>query len=157
MHAVFVNEVPAGGRKSKGEGAEKHDRRASREQLISLATWLGGGENVSIHLHMLESLAEGLLVRFLCAYRIFCLILGAGDRQSLQYQSAWVDKLRHRLKGERGWYLPAFWSVLVQPGEEPDLEYVFTKYKDEAWSAADSKVLAGRLQQDLNEFIQLEE
>lgn len=157
VHAVFINDGPAEERKAKGEGAEKYDTRLTREQLITLATRLSDVENVNIHLHVLESLAEAMLVRFLCAYKIFCLILGVDDQPSLEHRRVWIDRLRQRLKGERDWYLPAFWSVLVRQGDELDFEDVFTRFKEEAWSVSGGKMFAADLQKDLNEFIELEE
>ncbi|MDP3694707.1 MAG: hypothetical protein Q8R42_01180, partial [Desulfocapsaceae bacterium] len=96
VHAVFMEQ--GGTHKGKDPGREtENDTQPLAGQFIALANWLGDVAEVTVHIHRLESMADDLLVRFLCNYRIFYLILGAEDRSSLKRKTAWIARLRRRL------------------------------------------------------------
>lgn len=131
VHAVFRTERKAD-RKSKAFGE-------TRGEIISLATGLGSQEGVSIHTHILERLSGEPLVRFLCAQRIFCLVLGVVDQQAFTRKTTWIDLLRKQLVARDNWYLPVFWSVIITPWDDPALERIITRCKQ---SAPSSSVMA---------------
>ena len=98
------------------------EARETQEQFVSLATRLGNQEGVRIHTHILERLTGEPLIRFLCAHRIFCLVLGVNDRKGLERKTVWVNLLRHQLQTSRNWYLPDLWSVIMTPWDASTLE-----------------------------------
>lgn len=152
VHAVFVEkrgETATGAVHAEARGRENRRRI---EQFVALTRWLGDAERVSIHIHTLESPADDLLVRFCCTYRIFCLVLGAGDRAATERKAAWFERLRRRLSGERDWFLPAPWSVIIEPWEEPVFEQVINRLKKGTWSTAAIRSLAGGLRSGLPQF-----
>lgn len=128
VHAVFRAERKAE-RKSKGFAETRGD-------LISLATGLGSREGVSIQTHILERMAGEPLIRFLCAQRIFCLVLGVGDQRAFARQTAWIELLRKQLAARDNWYLPVFWSVIVTPWDDPALEHLISRCKQSAPSSS---------------------
>ncbi|MFH1019135.1 MAG: hypothetical protein V1782_00780 [Pseudomonadota bacterium] len=103
-----------------------------------MATGLGSQEGVSIHTHILDRLTGEPLVRFLCAQRIFCLVLGVGDQQEFARKTAWIDLLRKQLAARENWYLPVLWSVVITPWDDPALERIITRCKQ---SASNSSVM----------------
>ncbi len=145
VHAVFV-----GKRAAKGKGG--CEGAGCAEQFMALTRWLGDVEQVSVHIHMLESLADDLLVRFCCTYRIFCLLLPVGDRSAIVRKNAWFERLRRRIAKERNWFLPALWSVIIEPWDEPVFEHVVNRMKKGAWGAAAVSSLAGSLRSGLLRF-----
>ena len=75
VHAVFLEQGQQGQRNDAGEERQT-EQQGWKGQLAALAGLFGGAEKVTVHIHLLESLADEPLLRFLCEYRIFCLILG---------------------------------------------------------------------------------
>lgn len=150
VHAVFVETdgrgQNAGGEGDRPDGLETGGRAA---QFIALACWLGDVEQVRVHVHTLESWADELLVRFCSTYRIFCLVLGARDREAIVRKAAWFERFRRRIAGERDWFLPLPWSVIIAPWEKPVFEQMLNRLKQGAWSTAAIKRLAGSLQPGL--------
>ncbi len=98
--------------------------RETQKQSVSLLSTLGDQAGVRIHAHVLERLTGEPLIRFLCAHRIFCLVLGVTDRKGLKRKSAWVNLLRKQLQIEKNWYLPVLWSVIMTPWGASTLEHV---------------------------------
>ncbi|MHB8222066.1 MAG: hypothetical protein ACYDHV_04370 [Desulfurivibrionaceae bacterium] len=96
----------------------------TQKQAVFLLSTLGDQAGVRIHTHILERLTGEPLIRFLCAHRIFCLVLGVTDRKGLKRKSAWVNQLRKQLQIEKNWYLPVLWSVIMTPWDASTLEYV---------------------------------
>lgn len=148
VHAVFVEKKEEAGRVA----AKARESGRRTEQFMALARWLGDAERVIVHIHKLESLADDLLVRFCCANRIFCLVLGAGDRAATERKAAWFERFRRRISGEQDWFLPAPWSVIIEPWEEPVFEQVINRLKKGAWSTAAISSLAGSLRPGLPQF-----
>lgn len=140
IHAVYRAERQAG-RNSTVVGKTRGD-------LISLATGLGSQEGVSIHTHILERLTGEPLVRFLCAQRIFCLVLGVGDRQALARKTAWIDLLRKQLAARADWYQSALWSVVTTPWDDPALERLIDHCNQSAPSGSVLEMLMDMLRQD---------
>ncbi len=108
-------------RKAERKGEEASE---TQKQAVSLLSTLGDQAGVRIHTHILERLTGEPLIRFLCAHRIFCLVLGVTDRKGLKRKSAWVNQLRKQLQTEKNWYLPVLWSVIMTPWDASTLEYV---------------------------------
>ena len=96
--------------------------REAQEQFVSLATRLANQEGVKIHTHILERLTGEPLIRFLCAHRIFCLVLGVNDRKGFERKTLWVNLLRRQLQTSENWYLPDLWSVIMTPWDASTLE-----------------------------------
>lgn len=144
VHAVFRAERNAD-KKSKVFGE-------TRGEIISLATGLGSQEGVSIHTHILERLSGEPLVRFLCAQRIFCLVLGVSDQQAFTRKTAWIDLLRTQLAARNNWYLPVLWSVVVTPWDDPSLERIITRCKQSAPGSAVMEMLIDSLRKDRYNF-----
>jgi hypothetical protein len=92
-----------------------------------LATRLGNQEGVKIHTHILERLTGKPLIRFLCAHRIFCLVLGVNDRKGFERKTVWVNLLRKQLQSSENWYLPDLWSVIMTPRDASTLERAIPK------------------------------
>jgi len=101
--------------------------RETQEQFVSLATRLGNQEGVKIHTHILERLTGKPLIRFLCAHRIFCLVLGVNDRKGFERKTVWVNLLRKQLQSSENWYLPDLWSVIMTPWDASTLERAIPK------------------------------
>ncbi|MGV1100534.1 hypothetical protein ACUUL3_14155 [Thiovibrio sp. JS02] len=117
VHAVFLEQGQQGQKTDPGEEG-KTVKQGWKGQLAALAGLFGDAEEVTVHIHLLESLADEPLLRFLCEYRIFCLILGAGDQSSVKRKTAWLKRLRRRLSGRRDCFLPPLWSVIIKPRDE---------------------------------------
>ena len=94
----------------------------TQEQAISLAARLGNQAGIRIHTHILERLTGAPLVRFLCAQRIFCLVLGVNDQKALERKTSLLNLLRHQLQASENWYLPNLWSVVMTPWDAATLE-----------------------------------
>ena len=109
--------------------AERKGEEASetQKQAVSLLSTLGDQAGVRIHTHILERLTGEPLIRFLCAHRIFCLVLGVTDRKGLKRKSAWVNQLRKQLQTEKNWYLPVLWSVIMTPWDASTLEHAISE------------------------------
>ncbi len=101
--------------------------RERQEEFVSLATRLASQEGVKIHTHILERLTGEPLIRFLCAHRIFCLVLGASDRKEFERKTVWVNLLRKQLQASENWYLPDLWSVIMTPWDASTLERAVSK------------------------------
>ena len=114
LHAVCKADRTADGKRSTA--------RETQEQVVSLATRLGNQEGVRIHTHILERLTGDPLIRFLCAHRIFCLVLGVNDRKGFERKTVWVNLLRKQLQTSENWYLPDLWSVIMTPWDASTLE-----------------------------------
>ena len=147
VHAVFMEPGGAG----PGEGGEG-DSRTLAGQFIALASWLGDAAGVAIHFHRLESRTDALLLRFLCEYRIFCLVLGADGPRSLKRESAWVARLRHRLAEKEGCFLPHLWSVIIPPWDDHAITRIMAGFSRPAWGTNPIEILAGSLRNDLKGF-----
>ncbi len=148
VHAAFRAERKAE-RKNKAFGETRGD-------LISLATGLGSQEGVSIHAHILERLSGEPLLRFLCAQRIFCLVLGVSDQQAFERKTAWIDLLRKQLAARNNWYLPVLWSVVTTPWDDPALEHIITRCKQSAPSSSAVETLIDSLRRDRYNFNSIE-
>jgi len=148
VHAVFM--VQGGTNKGKNpERQTENDPQTLAGQFIALASWLGDAAEVTVHIHRLESLADELLVRFLCEYRIFCLILGAEDRSSQKRKTAWIARLQRRL-GERGdCFLPQLWSVIIPPGDDLVFARIIAGFTQATWSTSAIEMLISSLQNGL--------
>ena len=144
VHAAFRAERKAE-RKSKAFGETRGD-------LISLATGLGSQEGISIHTHILERLSGEPLLRFLCAQRIFCLVLGVSDQQAFERKTAWIDLLRKQLAARNNWYQPVLWSVVTTPWDDPALERIITRCKQSAPSSAVVETCIDSLRRDRYNF-----
>ena len=144
VHAVFRAERKTE-RKSKTFGE-------TRGEIISLANGLGSQEGVSIHTHILERLSGEPLVRFLCAQRIFCLVLGVRDQQAFERKTAWIDLLRKHLVTRKNWYLPALWSVIITAWDDPALERIITRCKQSAPSSSVVETFIDSLRRDRYNF-----
>ncbi|HIJ89975.1 MAG: hypothetical protein OEV89_04340 [Desulfobulbaceae bacterium] len=103
-------------------GRKSSSARETQEQFVSLATRLSGQEGVRIQTHILERLTGDPLIRFLCAHRIFCLVLGVNDRNGFERKTVWVNLLRKQLQSSDNWYLPDLWSVIMTPWDASTLE-----------------------------------
>lgn len=119
VHAVGKKGMQIGGRRSVA--------REKQQQLVSLATRLGDQEGVRIHTHILERLTGEPLIRFLCAHRIFCLVLGVNDRKGFERKSVWVNLLRRQLQTSEKWYLPDLWSAIMTPWDASTLELAISE------------------------------
>ena len=148
MHAVFMEQ--GGKHKGKDPGREtENDTQPLAGQFIALANWLGDVAEVTVHIHRLESMADDLLVRFLCNYRIFYLILGAEDRSSLKRKTAWIARLRRRLDEKDDCFLPQLWSVIIQPWDDLVFARIIAGFKRAAWSTSAIEILISSLQNGL--------
>lgn len=114
LHAVCKAE--------RGSDSKKPAARETLAQFVSLATRLGIQEGIKIHTHVLERLTGEPLIRFLCANRIFCLVLGVNDRKEFERKTVWVNLLRRQLQISKNWYLPDLWSVIMTPWDASTLE-----------------------------------
>ena len=108
-------------------GRRRPSVRETQEQIVSLATRLGNQEGVGVHTHILERLTGEPLIRFLCAHRIFCLVLGVNDRNGFMRKSVWVNLLRQQLKNNENWYLPDLWSAIITPWDASTLELAISE------------------------------
>ncbi|MDO9041002.1 MAG: hypothetical protein Q7U64_01495 [Desulfocapsaceae bacterium] len=150
VHAVFMEQ--GGKHKGKDPGREtENDTQPLAGQFIALANWLGDVAEVTVHIHRLESMADDLLVRFLCNYRIFYLILGAEDRSSLKRKTAWIARLRRRLDEQDDCFLPQLWSVIIQPWNDLVFARIIAGFKRAAWSTSAIEILISSLQNGLKE------
>ncbi|OGQ87557.1 MAG: hypothetical protein A2512_11580 [Deltaproteobacteria bacterium RIFOXYD12_FULL_56_24] len=114
--------------KAKRKGERKRvGARERQEQFVALATGLGNQAGVGIHPHLLERLTGEPLIRFLCAQRIFCLVLGVNDKKEFECKTAWVNLLRKQLQTNKNWYLPALWSVVMTPWDASTLEHAISE------------------------------
>jgi hypothetical protein len=123
VHAVFVESGWVDKGASPGEEMERQGP-TSAKRLMALVNGLGDLEEVAIYSHLLESLADELLIRFVCEYRIHCLILGVENQEEVKQRSAWVEKIRRRLARERNCFLPHLWSVIIRPWERAVFEQI---------------------------------
>ena len=105
----------------KADG-KKRAERERLEEFVSLATRLANQEGVRIHTHILERLTGEPLIRFMCAHRIFCLVLGVNDRKGFERKTLWVNLLRRQLQTNENWYLQDLWSVIMTPWDATTLE-----------------------------------
>jgi K+-sensing histidine kinase KdpD len=119
LHAVYKAD-------RKGE-RKRVGARETQEQFVALATRLGSQAGVGIHTHILERLTGEPLIRFLCAHRIFCLVLGVNDKKEFERKTAWVNLLRNQLQTNKNWYLPALWSVIMTPWDASTLEHAISE------------------------------
>lgn len=149
VHAVFVGKRLAKERNAASDQAGGYERAGG---VIKLLRWLGDVEQVNVHIHMVESLTDDLLVRFCCTYRIFCLVLGAADRNAMARKAVWFNRLQRRLSGERAWFLPVPWSVIIEPWGKPVFEQVINRLKKGTGSTAAVSNLTGSLRHGLSEF-----
>lgn len=114
-------------KKGRRSGGKRTAARETPEQLVSLATRLGNQEGVRIHTHILERLTGEPLIRFLCAHRIFCLVLGVNDRKEFMRKGVWLNLLRHQLQTSENWYLPDLWSAVITPWDASTLELAISE------------------------------
>ena len=149
VHAVLLQRREDGRSKEAGEEGE-HGRHSWNGQFTALAGLLGDAAEITVHIHLLDSLADEQLLRFLCEYRIFCLIQGARDRRAARRKNAWVDRLRQRLAGLQDCFLPPLWSVIIEPWDDPAFETHLTGFTRATWSTTAMKMLAGSLRNGLN-------
>ncbi|PIY20736.1 MAG: hypothetical protein COZ12_08440, partial [Deltaproteobacteria bacterium CG_4_10_14_3_um_filter_60_8] len=98
-------------------------------ELLGLTAWLGSVERVPVQSHVLESADDHALVEFLCVHRVFCLIAGARDQAALKDKKAWVERLRDQLAKDSRWYLPSFWSIIMEPWDDSTLARVIAQLK----------------------------
>ncbi len=119
LHAVYKAD-------RKGE-RKRAGARETQEQFVALATRLGSQAGVGIYTHILERLTGEPLIRFLCAHRIFCLVLGVNDKKEFERKTAWVNLLRNQLQTNKNWYLPALWSVIMTPWDASTLEHAISE------------------------------
>jgi len=119
LHAVCKADRTADGKRSAA--------RERQEEFVSLATKLANQEGVRIHTHILERLTGEPLIRFLCANRIFGLVLGVKDRKGFERKTVWVNLLRKQLQASENWYLPDLWSVVMMPWDASTLEHAVSK------------------------------
>ncbi len=127
IHAVALARRTTGILHTVCKADKKAERKRSaagetQAQFVSLATRLGNQEGVRIHTHILERLTGEPLIRFLCAHRIFCLVLGVDDRRGFERKTLWVNLLRKQLQASDNWYLPDLWSVVMTPWDASTLE-----------------------------------
>ena len=148
VHAVFMEQGGIRKGKNPGEGA-KEDTQSLTEQFIALASWLGDVAGVAVHIHRLEGIADELLVRFLCEYQIFCLILGAYDRGSLRRKNAWIAGLRQRLGEQGDCFIPQLWSVIIPPWDDLVFARIIAGFTRAAWSTSAIEILISSLQNGL--------
>jgi hypothetical protein len=148
VHAVFMEQRGTNKGKNPGEKRE-HDTQTLTEQFIALISWLGDRAEVTVHIHRLESMADELLVRFLCKYRIFCLILGVEDRSSQKRKTAWIARLRRRLCEKGDCFLPQLWSMIIPPWDDVVFARIISGFKRTAWSTAAIEILISSLQHGL--------
>jgi len=139
VHAVF--------RVERKEERKNEPFRETRRDLISLTTELGSQEGVDTHTHILERMSGEPLIRFLCAHRIFCLVLGVSDQQTFERKTVWIDLLRRQLAARDNWYLPVLWAVIITPGDDPALERIITRCKQSAPSSPVMEALIDGLRQ----------
>lgn len=151
VHAVFMEQGGADKGKDPGEETE-YDTQTLNGQLIALASWLGDVEEVSIHIHRLESMADELLVQFFCEYRIFCLILGATDRSALKRKTAWIERLRRRLSDRKDCFLLHLWSVIIPPWDDLTFAHIIAGFTRAAWSTSAIEMLTSSLRNGLKGF-----
>ncbi|HEX9715108.1 MAG TPA: hypothetical protein VGA28_05400 [Desulfurivibrionaceae bacterium] len=119
LHAVCRADRTADGKRSAA--------RERQEEFVSLATKFANQEGIRIHTHILERLTGEPLIRFLCAHRIFCLVLGVKDRKGFERKTNWVNLLREQLQASENWYLPDLWSVIMTPWDASTLEHAISK------------------------------
>jgi len=120
IHAVELARRTTGILHTVSKASRKYDGKSSSleetsEQYVSLATRIGNQQGVRTHTHILERLTGQPLIRFLCAQRIFCLVLGVNDRKGFERKTVWVNLLRKQLQTSVNWYLPDLWSVIMTP------------------------------------------
>lgn len=149
VHVVFTDSGEAETRPGPGGKAEDK-RRYTAGELIALARWLGDVEAVTIHIHRLDSLADGLVARFIREYRIFCLIVGAGNQGAAKRHNTWVEKLRRHLAAESRGLAPSLWSVVMEPWDEPMFERIIARFKLAGWSMAAIATFTGLTKMEKN-------
>ena len=148
VHAVFMEQ---GGihKKKDSERETENNPQPLTGQFIALASWLGDVAEVTVHIHRLESMADELLIRFFCNYRIFCLILGAEDRSSLKRKTAWIARLRRRLGEREDCFLPQLWSVIIPPWDDLEFARIISGFTRATWSTSAIEILISSLQNGL--------
>jgi hypothetical protein len=114
-------------KRGRRDGGKRAAAKETPEQLVSLAIRLCNQEGVRIHTHILERLTGEPLIRFLCAHRIFCLVLGVNDRQGFMRKGVWVNLLRQQLKDNENWYLPDLWSAIITPWDASTIELAISE------------------------------
>lgn len=153
VHAVFVENGWVG--KGENSGAERECQgQSSVKPLMALVAGLGDLEEVATHSHLLESLSDELLIRFVCEYRIHCLILGVENQEEVKQRSAWVEKIRRQLKRERSCFLPHLWSVIIRPWEGAGFEQIVKGVAGTLRRSSAMQMRPGSLGNDLYRFQQ---
>lgn len=127
----------------KGEERKNVADKETQEEFVSLATRLSNQEGVKIHTHILEKLTGDPLIRFLCAHRIFCLVLGVNDRKGFERKTVWVNLLRRQLQTSENWYLPDLWSVIMTPWAASTLERAVSEVNSRSQSSLPGKTPPG--------------
>ena len=125
----ILHAVCKAGRTADGKRSAARERQ---EEFVSLATKLANQEGVKIHTHILKRLTGEPLIRFLCAHRIFCLVLGVNDRKGFERKTVWVNLLRKQLQASENWYLPDLWSVVMTPFDAAKLESAVSKINSQS-------------------------
>lgn len=135
LHAVCKEDRRSADRKSSAA-------REKQEQLVSLATRLGSQEGVKIHTHILEKLTGEPLIRFLCAHRIFCLVLGVNDRKGWERKTLWLNLLRKQLQSSENWYLPDLWSAIMTPWDASTLERAISEVNSRSHASSPGEIFS---------------
>lgn len=159
VHAIDLAQRTTGIVHAVFRAERKKDRKnepfsETRRDLISLATELGSEEGVVTHTHILERMSGEPLIRFLCAQRIFCLVLGVSDQQTFERKTVWIDLLRKQLAARDDWYLPVLWAVIITPWDDPALERIITRCKQSAPSTPVMETLIDSLRKGRYNFIE---
>ncbi len=148
VHAVFMEQEGINQGKNLGKEA-KEETQSLTEQFIMLIRWLGDVAEVAVHIHRLEGMADELLIRFLCNYQIFCLILGIHNRSEQRRKNAWIARLRQRLSEQRDCFLPQLWSVIIQPWDDLVFARIIAGFTRAEWSTSAIEILISSLQNGL--------
>ncbi len=131
VHAVFLGNDVCHEEGLEGRSAT-HQPGTGSTEIIGLITWLGSIEGVPVQSHVMEGATDKALIEFLCVHRVFCLIAGARDNAALRDKRAWANSLREQLAKENRWYLPSFWSIIMEPWDDKTLTRVIAQLEQNA-------------------------
>lgn len=145
VHAIFTG---AGDQRRNSSDTEEtqQNRSTSIAQIVSLAMWWSEKQGVKVHLHMLDSLGDTALLRLCSAYRIYCLVAGVGNRQSLKREVMRVARLRKRLAGSGNSDHPILWSVIIRAWRDSAFEPIVNRFEKVVWQKDHDSPQTGLLQ-----------
>lgn len=133
VHAVFTGEKRQDSGSTYGKESETDNDATYISRIISLAIWWGEKKGVEVHLHFMESLSDASLLRLCLTYRIFCLVTGVGDRNTMKREALRIARLRKRMAAEVTRGNQTLWSVIIPTWHDFAFKSVITRFEKVVW------------------------